>query len=44
MTDYEETSIIAGQLHGLLSRADEMSKNGLDLSIVRGQVLIFENI
>ena len=32
MTDYEEISIIVGQLRGLLSRADSMSKNGLDLS------------
>lgn len=32
MTDYEEISIIVGQLHGLLSRADNMVKNGLDLS------------
>ena len=32
MTDYEEISIIVGQVRGLLSRADKMSKNGLDLS------------
>ncbi len=32
MTDYEEISIIVGQLRGLLSRADRMTKNGLDLS------------
>ena len=32
MTDYEEILIIVGQVRGLLSRADSMSKNGLDLS------------
>ena len=32
MTDYEEISIIVGQIQGLLSRADSMTKNGLDLS------------
>ena len=32
MTDYEEISIIVGQLQGLLSWADKMSKNGIDLS------------
>jgi len=32
VTDYEEISIIVGQVRGLLSRADKMSKNGLDLS------------
>ena len=32
MTDYEEISIIVGQVRGLLSRADKMSKNGIDLS------------
>ena len=32
MNDYEEISIIVGQLRGLLSRADRMTKNGLDLS------------
>ena len=32
MTDYEEISIIVGQVRGLLSRADRMTKNGLDLS------------
>ena len=32
MTDYEEISIIMGQVRGLLSRADGMAKNGLDLS------------
>jgi len=32
MTDYEEISIIVGQLRGLLSRADSMTKNGLDLN------------
>jgi len=32
MTDYEEISIIVGQLRGLLSRAHNMTKNGLDLS------------
>lgn len=32
MTDYEEISIIVGQVRGLLSRADNMTKNGLDLS------------
>ncbi len=32
MTDYQEISIILGQLRGLFSRADSMTKNGLDLS------------
>jgi len=32
MTDCEETSIIIGQIQGLLSRANSMTKNGLDLS------------
>ena len=32
MTDYEEISIIVGQLRGLLARADSMTKNGLDLN------------
>jgi len=32
MTDYEEISIIVGQVRGLLSQADRMTKNGLDLS------------
>ncbi len=32
MTDYEEILIIVGQVRGMLSRADSMSKNGLDLS------------
>jgi len=32
MTDYEEISIIVGQIDALLSRADNMTKNGLDLS------------
>ena len=32
MTDYEQTLIIAGQLSGLLSRADNMTKSGRDLS------------
>lgn len=32
MTDYEEISIIVGQVRGLLSRADSMTKNELDLS------------
>ncbi len=32
MTDYEEISIIMGQIRGLISRADRMTKNGLDLS------------
>ncbi len=32
MTDYEEILIIVGQVRGLLSRADRMTKNGLDLS------------
>ncbi len=32
MTDYQEISIIVGQIKGLLSRADRMTKNGLDLS------------
>ncbi len=32
MTDYDEISITVGQLRGLLSRADSMTKNGLDLS------------
>lgn len=32
MTDYDEISITVGQLRGLLSRADNMTKNGLDLS------------
>ncbi len=31
MTDYEEISIIAGQLRGLIARTDSMTKNGLDL-------------
>jgi len=29
MTDYKEISIIAGQLRGLIARADSMTKNGL---------------
>ena len=32
MTDYEEISIIVGQVRGVLSRADNMTKNGIDLS------------
>ncbi len=32
MTDYDEISITVGQLRGLLSRADSMTKNGIDLS------------
>ena len=32
MTDYEEISIIVGQVRGLLSRADNMRKSGRDLS------------
>ncbi len=32
MTDYEEILIIVGQVRGLLSRADSMTKNGLDLN------------
>jgi len=32
MTNYEEISIIVGQLQGLFSRADRMTKNGLELS------------
>ncbi len=32
MTDHQEISIVVGQLRGLLSRADSMTKNGLDLS------------
>ena len=32
MNDYEEISIIVGQVHGLLSRTDGMAKDGLDLS------------
>lgn len=32
MTDYQEISIVLGQIEGLLSRADSMTKNGLDLS------------
>jgi len=32
MNDYQEISIIVGQIEGLLSRADRMTKNGLDLS------------
>ena len=32
MTDYEEISIVLGQVRGLLSRADSMTKNGLDLN------------
>jgi hypothetical protein len=32
MTDYQEISIVMGQVRGLLSRADNMTKNGLDLS------------
>ncbi len=32
MTDYQKISIIVGQVHGLLSRADMMTKNRLDLS------------
>ena len=40
MTDYGEISIIAGQLRGLLSRADRMTKNGIDLKRKRiGSVL-----
>ncbi len=31
MTDYEEISIIAGQLRGLIARAGTITKNGLDL-------------
>lgn len=31
MTDYEQISIIVRQIRGLLSRADSMTKNGLDL-------------
>ena len=31
MTDYEEISIIVGQVRGLLSRADNMTKNKIDL-------------
>jgi len=32
MTVYEEISIVLGQVRGLLSRADSMTKNGLDLN------------
>ena len=32
MTNYEEISIIVGQLQGLFSRADSMIKKGIDLS------------
>lgn len=32
MTDYEEISIIIGQIQGLLLRTDSMIKNGVDLS------------
>ena len=32
MTDYEKISIIVGQIQGLLSRADSMTKKGIDLS------------
>jgi len=32
MTNYEQISIIVGQLQGLLSRADSMTKKGIDLS------------
>lgn len=32
MTDYEQISIIIGQLQGLLSRADSMTKNKIGLS------------
>ncbi len=32
MTDYQEISIVVGQVRGLLSRADRMTKNGLDLN------------
>ena len=32
MTDYEEISIIVGQVRGLLSRADSMTKDGFNLS------------
>ena len=32
MIDYQEISIIVGQARGLLSRADSMTKSGLDLS------------
>ncbi len=31
MIDYEEISIIVGQLRGLLSRGDSMTKKGIDL-------------
>lgn len=32
MTDYEEISIVVGQVRGLLSRADSMTKKGVGLS------------
>ncbi len=32
MTDYEEISIIVGQTKGLIARADNMTKNRIDLS------------
>jgi len=32
MTDYEQIAIIVGQLRGLLSRADSMTKKGINLS------------
>ena len=32
MKDYEELSILSGQIKGILSRADSMAKSGRDLS------------
>ena len=32
MTDYEEISIIVGQVRGLIARADRITKDGLNLS------------
>lgn len=44
MTDYQEISIIVGQIQGLLSRADSMTKNGLDLSKQRIGSLVEEGV
>ncbi|TKJ46679.1 hypothetical protein CEE34_07725 [Candidatus Aerophobetes bacterium Ae_b3a] len=35
MTDYEQISIIVEQIQGLLSRADNMSKNGVYKDFIR---------
>jgi len=32
MTDYEEISIIVGQVRGLIARADKITENGRNLS------------